>query len=1172
MSRTYTNRRYLDALQERVLVFDGAMGTSLQNQNLTAEHFGGEQYNGCNDYLVISYPQAVENVHRSFFEVGVDVVETDTFRANRLTLGEYGLGEQTIKVNHSAASLARKIADEFSTDEQPRFVAGSIGPSGKLPSTDDPDLSDVSFDDLVEIFREQAVGLIEGGVDLLLIETSQDILEVKAAIHGISAAFEETGEYLPIQAQVTLDTTGRMLLGTDADAALTILEGLPIDVIGLNCSTGPEHMRGPIAFLGENAALPVSAIPNAGLPLNVDGEAVYPLEPQPFADAMTEFIENHNISVVGGCCGTTPEHLKLLVDQVRGTSLPQRPLAFKPKLASGVQAVDLAQDPPPLIIGERCNAQGSRKFKRLLLAGEWDAIVEIARGQVDYGAHALDISVAVTENPDEVGLMTTAVKKLINAVPVPLVIDTTEPDVLEAALKTAPGRCMLNSTHLEGGRAKADQIFSLVKAHNATVMILTIDESGMAKTADRKLEVARRIYAIAVEEHGLRPGDLIFDALTFTLATGDPEFADAGAATIEGIRQIKAALPGVFTSLGVSNLSFGFSPQARPVLNSVFLYHCVRAGLDMAIINPLHITPYANIPANEIELSEDLIFNRRPDALQRYIEYFEQIDPISEDTSMDPTEAMTPEERLHWRIVHRHKEGVEADIDELITLETAGGSSEHESAVHVLNTVLLPAMKEVGDKFGAGELILPFVLQSAEVMKKAVSHLETYLEAAEGVTKGTVVLATVYGDVHDIGKNLVKTILSNNGYTVVDLGKQVPAETIISAAVEHNADAIGLSALLVSTSKQMSLIVNELHRRSLQFPVLVGGAAINRRFGRRINFTEDQKLYDSGVFYCKDAFEGLETMDGLTNPDTRSSLLGSIRDQAEREIGRKSQSSKASTLNRSTVIPEPLIPDRYSLGPKVVKDMPLEIIFQHLFKNELFRLSWGAKNARGDEWQKLKSEFETRLSEMQKDALNNGWLKPQAVYGYWPCQSHGDDLIVYSHLSKADEIEEKTEITRFSFPRQPSGDHLCLADYFAPVDSNQFDIVALQVVTVGQAATERFDSMQEAGDYAEAYYMHGLAVQTAEATAEYLHRHIRRELGLPEKQGKRYSWGYPAIPELNDHRKVFDLLPAESELGMSLTAAYQLVPEQSTAAIIVHHSAAKYYTVGESRVEQLMKT
>jgi methylmalonyl-CoA mutase cobalamin-binding domain/chain len=734
----------------------------------------------------------------------------------------------------------------------------------------------------------------------------------------------------------------------------------------------------------------------------------------------------------------------------------------------------------------------------------------------------------------------------------------------------------------------------------------------------------------------------------------------------------------------------------------------------MAIINPLHITPYANIAAEEIELAEDLIFNRRPDALQRYIEHFEQIDPKTEDTSIDPTEDMTAAERLHWRIVHRHKDGVEVDIDELIVsltptpnpfpspsgrgargegvelklkkplppkllerarelrqdatdaeqllwkllrnrslnnakfrrqhpigpyildfycneaklaveldgsehleekqanydaertknLEAEGIQvlrfwnndvlnntqtvleklwlavedahlknsqqfhTSHEAAVHVLNTVLLPAMKEVGDKFGAGELILPFVLQSAEVMKKAVAHLETYLEAAEGVTKGTVVLATVYGDVHDIGKNLVKTILSNNGYTVVDLGKQVPAETIISAAVEHNADAIGLSALLVSTSKQMPLIVNELHRRELQFPVLVGGAAINRRFGRRINQTEDEQFYKSGVFYCKDAFEGLETMDGLTNPETRPEILESLRGEAERELGLEARPKKTSPSQKSSISSTPIdLPEK--LGPRVVRDMPLEIIFQHLFKNELFRLSWGAKNAHGEEWAKLQAEFEARLEAMQKEAQQNNWLQPQAIYGYWPCQSDGDDLILYDPATIANTPKA---LTRFTFPRQPSGDHLCLADYFAPVDdSGKLDVVALQVVTVGQAATARFDALQEAGDYSEAYYFHGLAVQTAEATAEYLHQHIRRELGLLEGQGKRYSWGYPAIPELDDHRKVFDLLPVESELGMSLTAAYQLVPEQSTAAIIVHHPEAKYFNVGESRVEQLMR-
>ncbi len=1165
--RKYTNRRYLEALNDHVLVYDGAMGTSLQVMNLTAEHFGGEQYNGCNDYLVISHPEAVENVHRSFLEVGVDVIETDTFRTNRITMAEYGLAERVIEINQTAAALARRLADEYAAKTgQPRFVAGSIGPSGKLPSANDPQLSDVDFDDLADVFREQALGLLRGGADVLLIETSQDILEVKAAITGIQQAFAETGIWLPIQAQVTLDTTGRMLLGTDITAALTILEDLPIDVIGLNCSTGPEHMREPIRVLGEISTLPVSCIPNAGLPLNVDGQAVYPLEPEPFAAALTEFVEKHNISVVGGCCGTTPAHLKLLVEKLGKHPHPARPDQSTPRLSSSISAISMRQDPPPTLIGERCNAQGSRKFKRILLEEDYDAILELARDQVAGGAHALDISCAVTERPDEVDLMRNVVKKLEMGVEVPLVIDTTEPDVLEVALKTAPGRCLINSTHLESGRAKADKIFGLAKTHNAAVIVLTIDEQGMAKSTERKLEVARRIYEIAVNDHSLRPDALVYDALTFTLATGDAEFLNSAVDTIEGIRLIKQNFPGVLTSLGVSNVSFGLSPAARPVLNSVMLYHCVQAGLDMAIVNPVHIKPYAEIDPVERELAEDMIFNRRPDALQRFIERFENVVPDTSDANANPTEGMTPEERLHWSILHRHKEGVEAAIDEIIGRDDF--PSKHESAVHMLNTVLLPAMKEVGDKFGAGELILPFVLQSAEVMKKSVAHLETYLEKVEGVTKGTVVIATVYGDVHDIGKNLVKTILANNGYTVHDLGKQVPAETIISKAVEVKATAIGLSALLVSTSKQMPLIINELQRRGLSIPVLVGGAAINRRFGRRILFTEDQRPYDPGVFYCKDAFEGLETMDALIDPQRREELLDRIHREAEHELGLQPVKRTSRPGERSGIVPAP-IPLPAKWGARLVGEMPLEIVFQHLYKNELFRLSWGAKNAHGAEWEKLQAEFDARLAKMQKQALKEGWLKPQAVYGFWPCQSDGDDLVIY----QPDSIQSASpdELMRFSFPRQPHDDHLCLADYFAPRDLGQMDVVAFQVVTVGQQATDRFDKLQAAGDYSEAYFTHGLAVQTAEATAEYLHRHIRRELGLSEGQGKRYSWGYPAIPELEDHRQVFDLLPAEKELGMTLTTAYQLVPEQSTAAIVVHHPEAKYYGVGESRVEQLMK-
>ncbi len=1177
----HTNRRYLDALEKKVLVFDGAMGTSLQLQNLTAEHFGGEQYNGCNDYLVISYPEAVEKVHRSFLEVGVDVLETDTFRSNRLTMQEYKLQDRIAEINIAAASLARKLADEYGTKTgQPRFVAGSIGPSGKLPSTNDPELSNIAYDELIDIFREQAVALIQGGVDVLLIETSQDILEVKAAITGIHNAFAETQQYLPIQAQVTLDTTGRMLLGTDINASLAILEGMGIDVIGLNCSTGPEHMREPIRFLGENSTLPVSCIPNAGLPLNVDGQAVYPLEPEPFANDLYEFVTKHNISIVGGCCGTTPEHLKLLVQKLDALPHPKRPTHSTPQLASAMSAISMRQEPAPTLLGERCNAQGSRKFKRLLLEEDYDGILEIAREQVVGGAHALDISVAVTERADEGELMRKVIKKLAMGVDVPLVIDTTELDVMEIALQTAPGRCLINSTHLESGRAKADKIFDLAKKYNAAVIVLTIDEDGMAKTAQRKLEVAQRIYDIAVNDHGLKPEDLVFDDLTFTLATGDVEFVDSAKETIEGIRLIKKNLPGVMTSLGVSNLSFGLAPQARPALNSVMLYYCVQAGLDMAIVNPTHVKPYAEIDAEERTLCEDLIFNRREDALQRSIQYFETVAVSNESTVADPTEGMTPEQRLHWCILHRHKEGVEADIDTIINrgyiwneslpnngADVSPAPTKHEIAVYTLNNVLLPAMKEVGDKFGAGELILPFVLQSAETMKKTVSHLENYLEKVEGVTKGTVVIATVYGDVHDIGKNLVKTILANNGYTVIDLGKQVPAETIITEAVKANATAIGLSALLVSTSKQMPLIVNEMHRRGHKIPILIGGAAINRRFGRRILFAEDGNAYEPGVFYCKDAFEGLDTMDALIDSARKPAMLEQLRKDADMEMNRASQTPehRKTEGTRSDIVPAP-IPLPAKLGQRIVKDMPLEMVLKHLNINELYRLSWGAKNTHGAEWDKMKKDFDARLAKMTKEALKDGWLKPQAVYGYFACQADGDDLIIYENT------ENKKEIARFNFPRQPYDDHLALSDYYATVESGQMDVVALQVVTVGLEATEKFEKMQAANDYTEAYFTHGLAVQTAEATANYLHEHIRRELGLAEEQGKRYSWGYPAIPELEDHFKVFQLLPgAETELGMSLATSGQLVPEQSTAAIIVHHAKAKYYSVGESRVEQLMK-
>jgi 5-methyltetrahydrofolate--homocysteine methyltransferase len=1086
-------------------------------------------------------------------------------------LNEYGLADRVLEINRKAAQLAKKLAEEYATPEKPRFVAGSIGPSGKLISSEDPTMSDIHFDDLVDVFREQAVGLIEGGVDLLLIETSQDILEVKAAIFGIQTAFKETGEVLPIQAQITLDTTGRMLMGTDIATALAILEGMGIDVIGLNCSTGPDYMREPIRYLTEHSKLPVSCIPNAGLPLNVDGLAVYPMEPEPFADLLLEFVKQYGVRVIGGCCGTREDHIALINARLdRSRPKPPAP-GLRAELASPVQAVSMVQVPAPFLIGEQLNTQGSRKFKQLIMDGDFDAIVEMAREQVDRGAHGLDLCVALTERSDEAELMRELVKKLSNAVPVPLVIDSTEAEVVETALKANPGRSLINSTHLESGPEKAGIIFSLAKRFNSAVIVLTIDEEGMAKTADRKLKVAKRIYDLAVNEYGLQPEDLVYDTLTFTLATGDLELRDSAIETLEGIRQVKNSLPGVLTTLGVSNVSFGLSRPARAVLNSVMLYHAVAAGLDMAIVNPAHIKPYAEIPADERKLAEDLIFNRHEQALSKLIAYFETVEDTNTDQDQEKIDldSMKPEERLHWRILHRYKTNVEADIDEILNRDPQ--LPKATTAVTILNDVLLPAMKDVGDKFGAGELILPFVLQSAEVMKIAVSYLENFLERKEGIEKGTLVLATVYGDVHDIGKNLAKTILANNGYKVVDLGKQVPAETIISRALEEKADAIGLSALLVSTSKQMPLIVNELDRRGLDIPVLIGGAAINPRFAKRILLTDQKHYYPPGVFYCKDAFEGLATMDALMHSDKRSQLIEKIQKAADfefgKDLGEKPSVTKAKRSKSVPVLEELPVPPFW--GVRVVEEMPLEMVAEHLAINELYRLSWGAKNTHGEAWEKLKVEFDQRLTKMKKNAQQEGWLKPQGVYGYWPCQAQGDELLIYDPQSLQD--NKLSELARFVFPRQEGVEGLCLADYFSPIESGRIDVVALQVVTVGYAATQRVSALETEGLYTEAYFLHGLSVQMAEATADFLHAHIRRELGLAPERGKRYSWGYPAIPELEDHRKVFDLLPVESALGMELTSAYQLVPEQSTAAIVVHHPDAKYFNVGTSRVEQLMK-
>ncbi|HYD53154.1 MAG TPA: dihydropteroate synthase, partial [Gemmatimonadaceae bacterium] len=864
-----------------------------------------------------------------------------------------------------------------------------------------------------------------------------------------------------------------------------------------------------------------------------------------------------------GCCGTTPEHLAAITSAI--TALGPRPSALgrsrEPRVSSAMRAVTLRQVPAPLLVGERVNAQGSRKVKRLLLADDYEGLLEVARDQVASGAHVLDVCVALTERGDEAAQMAKLVKLLSMSVEPPIMIDSTEATVIARALEHVPGRAIINSINMENGRKRIDDVVPLAKRHGAALVALTIDPVGMATTRERKLEIARAIHDIVVDEYGMAPEDLIFDALTFTLATGDSEWIESAKETIHGIRLIKEALPGVHTILGVSNVSFGLAPEARHVLNSVFLHHCIEAGLDAAIVNPAHVRPYAEISPAERALADDLVFNKRADALQRFIEYFEgrgtQGAGRADAEKEDPTADLSPDARVHWMVLHRKKEGVEAALD---------AAGVREQPVRVLNEVLLPAMKEVGDKFGAGELILPFVLQSAEVMKRAVKHLEQFLERAEGFTKGKVVLATVYGDVHDIGKSLVNTILSNNGYTVFDLGKQVPVNTIIEKAQEVGADAIGLSALLVSTSKQMPLCVQELDRRGIQVPVLIGGAAINRRFGRRALLVDGERAYDAGVFYCKDAFEGLETMDALQDPARRPAFVARLLEDARADSFLHAAVGKDATRGvgggeRSDVSQDHAVPTPPFWGTRVLADVPLDEVFALLDLDELYRLQWGARGSGEQYKQTVRDEFEPTLVRLQAQARAEGWLRPQAVYGYFPVQASGNDLVVYDPAAY-ERDGSTTEVARFAFPRQEGRERLCLADYYRPVESGEVDVAALQIVTVGDEATKVFDRLQQAAEYSEAYYIHGLSVETAEAVAEWMHRRIKHELGLPGNRGKRYSWGYGACPDLDDHAVVFQLLPeARTALGMDHTVSYQLLPEQSTAAIVAHHPQAKYYAV-----------
>jgi 5-methyltetrahydrofolate--homocysteine methyltransferase len=1141
-------RDYLAAIKDHVVVFDGGMGATLEMFDLSLEkdyRLPGRAH----EVLVLNRPDIIEGVHTSMLDAGAEVVETDTFQASRIKLGEWGLEDHTLEINTKAAQIARKAAGEH------RFVAGAIGPTGFLPASDDPTLGQISFRELVDTFSEQAQGLIQGGSDLLIIETAQDILEVKAAIFGARAAFASTGRRLPIQISVSLlPNGGKMLLGTDIAAVLTTLSALQVDAIGLNCSTGPEDMRDAIRFLGEFSTLPIHCIPNAGLPLQgPNGETIFPEEPEPLAASLGEYVERYGVNVVGGCCGTTPDHIRAIAERVAhvepGARASERWAGTQ--VSSMIAATPLVQAPTPTIVGERVNSQGSRKAKEMLLADDYDGLLQIAEDQVEGGAHVLDVCVALTERQDEAEQMRQLVKRISLSQPTPIQIDSTEPEVIEAALEQIPGRAIVNSVNLEAGPAKLNVVAPLAKAHGATLIALTIDEVGMAKTRERKLEVAQRIVEL-VRAHDLAPEDLIFDALTFTLTTGDEEWRPSAVETIEGIRLIKANIPGVKTSLGVSNVSFGVGLAARRAINSVFLHHCVEAGLDLAMVNPNHITPYGEIPDVERALADDLVYNRREDALERLIQHFESKGATEEATTQaDPTEGMEPEEALHFHILRRKKEGVETWIDRC---------NEKIGAVPTLNTVLLPAMKEVGDKFGAGELILPFVLQSAEVMKRAVAQLEKYLDKIEGYTKGTVVLATVFGDVHDIGKSLVNTILTNNGYTVIDLGKQVPISTILEAAEEHQADAIGLSALLVSTSKQMPAAVQELHAANHRFPVLIGGAAINRNFGLRISYPngpENDEIYEPGVFFCKDAFEGLGVMDQLIDTDAREALVS--RTRAAAKVLREKPAAPPSNLPPTTdaSVRCPAVTDNPIPVPPFwgVREIPVDLdeVYPHLDTHVLFKLHWGGKGVKGQAWERLvQDDFKPRLERMW---ATQGYLRPRALLGYFPVNADGNELIFWDP-----EAPGERELERLVFPRQPGGERICLADFYRPLATGEVDVAAIQAVTAGDEVTELMAQLEQDGEFAEQLFVHGIGTQCAEGMAEWMHAKIRSDLGVSGTQGRRYSWGYPACPEQSEHEPVFRLLDAP-QIGLRLSDGYALEPEQSTLAIVAHHPQADYFTM-----------
>ncbi|MDT4968383.1 MAG: 5-methyltetrahydrofolate--homocysteine methyltransferase [Acidobacteriota bacterium] len=1174
----------LETIKERIVVFDGAMGTNIQLQNLTADDFGGPQLEGCNEYLLISKPEAIEKVHSSFFDVGCDVVETNSFGSTAVVLAEYNIAHLAYELNLKAAQLARRVAADYSTKDKPRWLAGSMGPGTKLPT-----LGHITYRDLKAAYSEQVRGLFDGGVDAFIVETCQDLLQTKAALSAIFDHFEQAKRRVPVIAQVTIEIFGTMLNGTEIAAALTALEPFPIDVIGMNCGTGPKHMTESIRYLCENSPKPVSVLPNAGLPEVKDGAQHYNETPDSFTAQIEHFVKDFGVNIVGGCCGTTPAHLARVVEAMRDVTPKRRDAKLVPSASSIYSQQPYVQDASFLIVGERVNASGSKKMRDLLNAEDWDGLVSLAREQEREGSHVLDVNVDFVGR-DGVKDMHELASRLVTTNKIPLMFDSTEWQKMEAGLEHAGGKCILNSTNYEDGEPRFAKVLELCKRYGASVVIGTIDETGMARTADGKFEIAKRAYEQATTKYGIQAHDIFFDPLALPISTGIEEDRRNASETIKAIRRIKAELPGCFTILGVSNTSFGLNPASRVVLNSVFLHEAVEAGLDAAIVNASKILPLNRIAERELEVARELIYDERRfdgeictyDPLGEFTTLFEG---VSTKTSKKDLSELPVEERLKRHIIDGEKIGLEPNLK--LALESY-------PALEIINTVLLDGMKVVGELFGSGQMQLPFVLQSAEVMKAAVRFLEPFMEKKGGATtKGTMVLATVKGDVHDIGKNLVDIILTNNGYKVVNLGIKQAIDDILRAAEEHSADAIGMSGLLVKSTLIMRDNLELMNERSISVPVVLGGAALTRKY------VEDdlRSIYNGALFYARDAFAGLHTMDELTGGTMRaetpakSSAVGVIEgngnlptDDSEdlvgedAKLGIRTQARPRAVVKivgdtthtrRSDVSTNVPIPRAPFYGSRVVDDIPLDDVFAFVNETALFKGQWQFKQGRksAEEYSKLVADHVRPTYNILKErSKRERLLTPKVVYGYFPCQSSGNDMIIY----QADEV---TERMRFTFPRQPAGKRLCLADYFASRDSGRMDVVAFHLVTMGRRASEYSQELFKADNYTEYLFFHGLSVESAEALAELWHKRIREELGIAGSdspdlnklfrqtyQGSRFSFGYPACPSLEDQAKLFELLDP-SRIDVELTEEFQLDPEQSTSAIMVHHEEAKYFSI-----------